>query len=345
MSKVIAPAGRKAHQSCGRPKSCLQPLRNSLDLWVMGSGVFHPRNIGKALVNAVRAMMTQETPRDAGSISYFSLIALFPAMLIMIAIVDAFLGWLDLHDLVVRHIAALFPGSRAFLLSNLSQLTDPSPALLLSCVAVVLWLSTWIFSSIESALNRAWQVQKQRGFWESRARSIALMVLGGLLLLLSSGLAGVVSAFRSRATDRVPAFAQDQIINWLWSSVLLGSGFIIAIVVFFCVYKLIPDRPVRWQQAISGAVAAAVLWETASYVFVKLLPAFDSQKVYGRAGVFITLLVWVYTSSLIMLFGANFSAQLHQGLDTEAAARADLEARGGRTKLETPRIHRFPLNR
>ena len=311
----------------------------------MGAGIFSPRNIGKALINAVRAMITHETPRDAGSISYFSLIALFPAMLIMIAIVDAFLGWLDLHDLVVRHIAALFPGSRAFLLSNLSQLTDPSPALLLSCVVGVLWLSTWIFSSIEIALNRAWQVPKQRSFWESRVRSIALMVLGGLLLLVSSGLAGVVSAFRSRATDRVPAFAQDQIINWMWSSILLGSGFIIAIVVFFCVYKLMPDRPVRWQEAISGAVAAAILWETASYVFVALLPAFDSQKVYGRAGVFITLLIWVYTSSLIMLFGANFSAQLHQGVDEESAAGAGLDTRRERTKAGGTRIRRFPLNR
>jgi len=83
------------------------------------------------------------------------------------------------------------------------------------------------------------------------------------------------------------------------------------------VYKLMPDRNVLWVEALSGAVASAVLWEIASYVFAKLVPLFNYQRVYGRMGVVVGLLTWVYTSSTIMLFGATFSAQLHQPDDQE----------------------------
>jgi membrane protein len=311
----------------------------------MRESVFAPKRIGLALARAARAMMTPETPRDAGSISYFSLIALFPAMLVLIAIVDAFLGWVDLHDLVVTTIAALFPGSRRFLESDLREVTNPSPALLLSCAFAVLWLSTWIFSSLENALNRAWRVRTRRSFWESRLRSITLMLLGGMLLLTSAGITWVVSALRWRATDKEPAFAQDQLIAGLWSGILLASGLAIAVVVFFCVYKLMPDRKVLWQEAISGAVVAAVMWEIASGIFVRVLPVFDSAKVYGKAGTFIALLVWVYTTSLIVLFGANFSAQLHRPSEEELRARAAAEAPAEQGKPREARIRPFPFHR
>lgn len=311
----------------------------------MSIGISSPGQIGRALLRAARAMLHVETPRDASSISYFSLIALFPSILVLIAVVDAFLGWLDLHDLVIDSIVALFPGSRSFLAVNLTEITAPSPALLLSCTFAALWLSTWIFIALENALNRAWHVRKRRTFWESRIRSIALMVLGGIMLLISAGAAAAVGALRWRATDRIPAFAQDQIINWIWSSVLLASGFLISIVVFYCIYKLMPDKKVLWPEAISAAVVAAALWQGASYLVVRLLPVFDPQKVYGRAGAFVALLIWVYTSSLIILFGANFAAQLHQPGREDRRPKTANASRTWAGQSGQTRIRAFPFKR
>ena len=73
-----------------------------------------------------------------------------------------------------------------------------------------------------------------------------------------------------------------------------------------------PDRTIRWREAFSGAIVASTLWEVSSNIFVKLVPFFDYERVYGTMGAVITILAWVYTSSFIMLFGANFSAQLHR---------------------------------
>ena len=135
--------------------------------------------------------------------------------------------------------------------------------------------------------------------------------MGGAFLLISAAVTAVVSAARARAGARVPEFARDPIINMLWSSILLGVGFLLAIAVFLSLYKLIPDRPVPWLEAASGAVVSAVLWHLGSFVFLRLVPYFDYQKVYGRTGAIVALLTWVYTSSMILLFGAYFSAKLH----------------------------------
>jgi membrane protein len=257
-------------------------------------------------------MLHHEIPSTAAAISYFSLFGLFPATLVMVALVDALLGWLDLHDTVLERIVDLFPASRAFLEGNLSELTDPSAALVVSCLVVLLWCSNWVFMFIENAMNTAWAVQRRRTFWESRLLGIALLVLGGVLLLASTGITWLVSAVRSRATAGVPEFARDEIINSIWSTLILTAGFLIATLVFLLVYKLMPDRKIRWGEAFSGAIVASSLWEVSSTIFVKLVPFFDYERVYGTMGAVITIMAWVYTSSFIMLFGANFSAQLHR---------------------------------
>ena len=257
-------------------------------------------------------MLNPEIPRDAAAISYFTLIALFPAILVLISLSDTVLGWVDLRNKVVQTIAALFPGSRQFLKANVNELIAPSAALTVSCLALVLWSSAWIFTFIENALNRAWGVPRRRSFWQSRFRNIVLMVLGGICLLISAGITTFVTRLQVRSLAGVWEFIEDPIIHRLWSTVFYATGVLVAIFVFWLVFKLTPDRKVPWLEAFSGAVVSAAFWESGSYIFVRLVPYFDYKKIYGTTGAIILLLVWVYTSSLITLFGANFSAQLHR---------------------------------
>ncbi len=264
------------------------------------------------MARAARTMMDHQNPRDAAAISYFSLFALFPAALVLLAVLNDLLSLLEARKVVVNRIVSFFPVPQRFLAQNLAQMGDPSPALVVSCVVIVLWTSTWILSFVEGALNRAWDVPKRRTFWESRIRSFTVIVLGGCILLAAAGMTAIVGNVRDRTTH---AFRADPIINSLWSTILLLISFLLAALAFFCVFKLMPDRKVVWQEALSGAVAATLLWELGSVIFFKLVPYFDYERVYGRMGAIIAVLAWVYTSNLIMLFGANFSAQLHRPVE------------------------------
>jgi membrane protein len=256
-------------------------------------------------------MLTHEIPRDAAGISYFCLIALVPTMLVVIAVVDAFLGWMNLHRVVIQQIIALFPGSRKFLQSNLSEITTLSPAVVLSCMIIMLWSSSWIFTFIESSINRAWGVSSQRTFWESRLRSIAFMLLVGTCLLTSAAITAYISAARIRAAHSTASVSASYFIGWFWYFILLGSGFLIAVLIFTLVFKWMPHRKVFLREAFAAAVVTTLLWEIGSYIFGKIVPYFDYERVYGKMGAIIALLAWVYTSNIILLFGANFSAQLH----------------------------------
>ncbi len=267
--------------------------------------------VGRALKAAGQLMLKHEIPRDAAGISYFSLIALVPTILVLIALADAFLGRMNLHGTVVQRVIALFPGSRQFLRSNLSEITTPSTTVVLSCVIVVLWSSSWIFTFLENSINRAWGVSSQKTFWESRLRSIGFMVLVGLSLLSSAATTTFLSAVRARAAAMTASARTNYFIGWFWYFVLLGAGLLIAILVFTLVFKWMPHRKVYWTEALAGGLVTTLIWEIGSYIFGKLVPFFNYQRIYGKMGAVIALLAWVYTSNTILLFGANFSAQLH----------------------------------
>jgi membrane protein len=265
----------------------------------------------RALAAAGRIMLTHEIPRDAAGISYFGLIALVPTILVLLSLADAILDWQNLHGVVIQRVVALFPGSRQFLESNLSEITALSPAVVVSCFIVVIWSASWIFTFVESAINRAWGVSSQKTFWESRLRSIAFMLLVGTSLLSSAAITAYVSAARVRAAQLTASASANLFVGWFWYLILLGSGFLIAVLIFTLVFKWMPHRRVFWREAFMGGLVTTLLWEIGGSIFGRLVPYFDYQRIYGKMGAVIALLGWVYTSNMIMLFGANFSAQLH----------------------------------
>jgi len=296
------------------------------------------RQIGSALVAAGRMMLKHEVPKDAAGISFFGLVALFPAVIVMIALVDAFLGWMNLHNIVLGRIVGLFPGSRQFLTSNLNEVAAPSTAIVISCFIVVLWSSSWIYTFIESGTNRAWGVSHQRTFWESRMRGIALMALGGFSLLFSAGITTFVSAVRAQAEIHISQSAQAYyFMDRFWHLILLGAGFLIAVLVFASVFKWTPHRKILWMEAFPGALLSTAMWEIGSFIFAKIVPFFAYQRIYGKMGAVIAILVWVYTSNLILLYGANFCAQLHWiRMDLPIPDAGVLKAQ----KLRNPASHR-----
>lgn len=268
--------------------------------------------MGKSFAAVGRMMLRHEVPRDAAGISYFTLLALFPAILITIALADAVMGRTGFHQSVIQSIINLFPGSDDFIRSNLDEITAPSKMVLVSCLIVVFWASSWIFTFIESSINRAWDIPNQRTFWESRLRTFALMALGGISLLASAAITASITAARNRAVAHIGISVEANFfLHLFWYLVLLGVGMLIAILVFASIFKWTPHCKVFWKEAFSGALVSTVLWEIGSFIFYKIVPYFKYQRVYGGMGVVIALLAWVYTSNLILLFGSNFSAQFH----------------------------------
>ncbi|MGH8595109.1 MAG: YihY/virulence factor BrkB family protein, partial [Gammaproteobacteria bacterium] len=97
----------------------------------------------------------------------------------------------------------------------------------------------------------------------------------------------------------------------------------VTIILFTVLYKILPNTHVPFTEALPGAVLAGVLWEAAKFGFAYLLPYFHYDLLYGSIGAAVALLTWVYLSSVIMLFGAQFTALLHRDHLFDASEKLD----------------------
>jgi len=107
--------------------------------------------------------------------------------------------------------------------------------------------------------------------------------------------------------------------DFFWQMSFVIASLVITVTLFTLLYKLLPNTHVPFVEALTGAVLAGVLWEAAKFGFAYLLPYFHYDLLYGSIGAAVALLSWVYLSSVIMLFGAQFTALVHRNHLYEAA--------------------------
>jgi len=262
---------------------------------------------------ALRSIFEKEGPTTAGAIAYFSLFSILPALVLIFTICDQALGVFNLRDIVINKILQVFPGARPVIMESFAEKTAPSWTLTFISLLTFLWSASWVFMFVESALNKAWHVAQPRSFWRSRLVAMAMIVISCTLLAVSVVLTVIIASVRSM-TDRVNTGLMPQsIISLFWQIVLGVTGFLLTVAVFTLAYKLIPHTRVRLVEALTGSLVASVLWQIANYVFAWYMPYFLAhQKLYGSLGVWIGLLSWVYFCSLIMLYGAHFSVNMHR---------------------------------
>jgi YihY family inner membrane protein len=246
---------------------------------------------------------------SAAAMSYFGLLTLFPALLILLAIGN----WMTAGTELMSRLLQVFPASADFLRSTVRSLSDVGPWVILSCVVVLLWAGSWVFTVVERALNRIWQTSP-RTFLHGRAITLAMIGLVGLVLSASILLTSVLvwtEQFVSRLSPRQWTVLLS-ISSAFWQLILAGASAMITIVIFLLVYRFMPNTKVYFHDALPGAVVGGLLWELAKYVFAWSLQYFHYDQIYGSVGTVVAVLTWGYVSSLILLFGAQLTAICHK---------------------------------
>jgi len=249
---------------------------------------------------------------SAAAMSYFGLMTLFPALLLMLALSNKITAANEL----INHAVDVYPGSRVFLRETLRSFSSVSTGVLISCFIVVLWAGSWVFAVIERALNRIWG-STSRAFWHGRALTIGMIGIIGLLLALSVGITSVVVALRQMAVNLSPR----QIVRYpillsagsvFWQGIYATVSFLVTVLLFVVIYRFMPKAEVSLRDTLPGAVLGGLLWELAKYVFAWSLNYFHYDQIYGSVGAVVAVLSWSYVSSLILLFGAQLTAVFHR---------------------------------
>ncbi len=248
---------------------------------------------------------------SAAAMSYFGLMALFPALLLMLAISNQITAATEL----LTHAVEVYPGSGKFLRETIRSLSSVGPGIIITCIIVVLWAGSWVFSVIERALNRIWGATS-RTFWHGRALTVGMIATVGLLLASSVMLTSVLVALRDiagrlspRQIERYPVLLS--VGSVAWQGIFAAVSFLITVAIFVIVYRFMPKAEVTLRDTLPGAVLGGLLWELAKYIFALTLSYFHYDQIYGSVGAVVAVLTWSYVSSLILLFGAQLTAVFH----------------------------------
>ena len=249
---------------------------------------------------------------SAAAMSYFGLMALFPALLLMLAISNQIAAATELLSRAVE----VYPGSGNFLRETIRSLSGVSTGVVITCVIVVLWAGSWVFAVIERALNRIWGATS-RTFLHGRALTIGMIGLVGLLLASSVLMTYVIVGLREIAGNLSPRqLARYPVLvsvgSVFWQGLYAIVSFVVTAVLFVIVYRFMPKAEVTLRDTLPGAIVGGLLWETAKYIFAWSLTYFHYDQIYGSVGAVVAVLTWSYVSSLILLFGAQLTAVFHR---------------------------------
>ena len=241
----------------------------------------------------------------AGALSYTTLFAIVPMLAAVIAIVSVFPAFAGLRDSVTRFIFRSFvPAAGETVQGYLLQFADNASKLTLFGVLFLLASALMMMASIEDRFNRIWRVSSRR---KGSARLLlywAALTLGPILVTAGVGVSSWVYAqplWRGVAGHGVAGFR-------LW----LLAPFLITWVGLAVLYQVVPNCRVRWRNAITGALVAAVLFEFARKGFAAYVQGVANyNEVYGALAAIPIFLIWVYLSWVIVLLGAILAATLH----------------------------------
>ncbi|HET9789410.1 MAG TPA: YihY/virulence factor BrkB family protein, partial [Pyrinomonadaceae bacterium] len=195
--------------------------------------------------------------------SYFGLMALFPALLLLLAISNQITAASELLNRAVD----VYPGSRTFLRETIRSLNAVGPGVIITCIIVVLWAGSWVFAVIERALNRIWRATS-RTFWHGRALTVGMIGLVGLLLALSVLITSAVVGLREIAGNLSPRqIARYPILlsvgSVFWQGIFAALSYLVTVVLFIVVYRFLPKAEVSFRDTLPGAFFAGLLWEIA----------------------------------------------------------------------------------
>jgi len=248
---------------------------------------------------------------SAAAMSYFGLMALFPTLLLLLAISNKIAGGSQL----LSHAVDVYPGSAKFLRDTINSLSQLGYGAIFTCVILVFWAGSWVFTVIERALNRIWGTVS-RTFLHGRALTIGMVGLVGLLLSASVVATSFVVKLRDVASQLSPRQIERYALlttvgSAFWQVLFATVSYLITVVLFVLVYRFMPKANVTLRDTLPGAFVAGLLWEIAKYIFALSLHYFHYDQVYGSVGAVVAVLTWSYVSSLILLFGAQLTAVFH----------------------------------
>ena len=261
------------------------------------------------ILSTVKYLMRTEVHTFAFSVAANAILSFFPFVMLMMTLIRRVFHSRVMYDVVLQLLRDYLPAGQEFVIRNLNSMVNSRQRVQLFSLVILLVTSSGVFLPLEVALNRIWRFENNRSYLGNQLVSFGLAFACGALALLSIALtAGPVAFMEFILRGYGTGFVR--VVGFLVMKVFAIAA---SIAIFFLIYWVLPNGKVPARAVLPAAIIMGLLSEALKYAYILALPWLNFQEVYGPFALSVTMMFWAFLSGLLLLAGANLSAQEHLG--------------------------------
>lgn len=268
------------------------------------------RGFWEILKQAGGSFSHNKVPKLSASLAYYTIFSLGPMLIVIIYLANLLYRDKAVEGTIFLQIRQLVGDSAAIQIQEIiknASITGSNFTAVIGFVTLILGATT-VFAEIQDTINSIWGLKAKghkKGWFimlRNRLLSFSLVISLGFLLLISLIINGIIEGLMDRLQKLFPSATVIMIyISNLALTLLIISS------LFAIIFKVLPDAIIRWKDVITGAVFTAILFMIGKFCITWYITNVNIGSTFGTAGSLVVLLVWVYYSSLILYFGAEFT--------------------------------------
>jgi len=259
------------------------------------------------LLSTVKYLLRTDVHTFAFSVAANAILSFFPFVVLMMTVIRRVFHSRVMADVVVQLLRDYLPAGQDFVIRNLNSMVNSRQRVQFVSLVILLITSSGVFLPLEVALNRVWRFENNRSYLGNQLVSFGLAFACGALALISIGLtAGPVAFMEFLLRGYGSGFVR--VVGFLVMKVFAIAA---SIAIFFLIYWILPNGKVPVRTVLPVAVIMGLLSEALKYAYILALPWLNFQEVYGPFALSVTMMFWAFLSGLLLLAGANLSAEEH----------------------------------
>jgi membrane protein len=267
------------------------------------------KQVWPVLKKAAADWSHDRAPRLGAALAYYTIFSMVPLLVVIIAIIGLVFGQEAAQSAIMDQISSLIgPQSAAAIKDMIQRADQPSTGIISTVIATVTLLmgAAGFFGQLKDALNTVWGIETKagRGIWgfvKDNFLSFATLLGTAFLLLVSLVLSTALAAIGKWFGNLLPLpEVVLQAVNLIFSLVVITG-------LFALIFKVLPDAHTAWRDVWVGAALTSVLFTIGKFAIELYLGKSNVGSSYGAAGSLVLVLVWVYYSVQILLYGAEFT--------------------------------------
>ena len=269
------------------------------------------RGIWYVLKDSFRKFGNDRIMKLSAALAYYTVFSVGPLLIVVVFICSFFFGKEAIEGSVYGQIQS-FVGHDAALqlqeiIKNAAIAGKGKVAAIIGIVTLVIGATT-MFAEMQDSINMIWglKTKPKKSAWiillKNRLLSFGVIASLGFLLLVSLSVSAVIEAISTRLQAQFPELTVVAlyILNIIITFVIISA-------LFGVIFRVLPDAKIKWKDVMAGAVATAVLFMVGKFAISFYISKSNIGTTYGTAGSLVILLVWIYYSSVILYFGAEFT--------------------------------------